>query len=87
MLKFNLESMDASTFKTKSMIQTAVIASSDDDVPPTPEVEVNKGRRRRRVKKLVSRQAVRRSYGFILFLKKQLKCLKKMTYDNENKFL
>ena len=82
MLKFNLESMDASTFKTKSMIQTAVIASSDDDVPPTPEVEVNKGRRRRRVKKLVSRQAVKRSHGFIWFLKKQLKWHKKITYEN-----
>ena len=86
MLKFNLESMDASTFKTKSMIQTAVIASSDDDVPPTPEVEVNKGRRRRRVKKLVSRQAVKRSHGFSWFLKKHLKWHKKMTYENEKNF-
>ena len=41
-----------------NLMQTAVIASSDDDddaVPPTPEAEVNKGRKRRRVKKLVSR--------------------------------
>ena len=62
-IKVNLESIDASTIKTKSIIQTAVIASSDDDVPPTPEVEVNKGRRRR-VKKLVSRQGVTRSHNF-----------------------
>lgn len=46
------------------MIQTtAIVSSDDDDVPPTPEVEVNKGRRRR-VKKLVSRQGIGRSYDF-----------------------
>ena len=53
-----------------NLMQTAVIASSDDDdaVPPTPEAEVNKGRKRRRVKKLVSRYSVQRYfriYGFV----------------------
>ena len=50
-----------------------MIVSSDDDVPPTPEVEVNKGRRRR-VKKLVSRQGVTRSHNYNFFdMKKPFK--------------